>query len=188
MLVSAFVSKADIEYLYWKVYQCDLPSEKQVDFKYAQLAVYKDGTRLTDASTGEDVYMDVVVPGEKWNPGASAYPYGTLLGAEKDASGLAGIEQRCAVILSDWQDAAYSFQLELYNEDWSQAGPDQIIVSYEELKHAIFEESGSAGAGHTWNAVGPAPVPEPTGGTLALLGLALLGLKRKRFKTVDAMT
>ena len=59
---------------------------------------------------------------------------------------------------------------------------------YEELKHAIFEESGSAGAGHTWNAVGPAPVPEPTGGTLALLGLALLGLKRKRFKTVDTMT
>lgn len=177
-LVAASASEAAVEYLYWQVEQ---KPGGAVEFDHAQLAVYK--------LNGESGEQERVVTAD--------YPYGVYLGSkdnpsdfeyweDSDDSRLTLPGRATAGIVDDWQGAAYSFQLELYNENWDLVGRG-MLVSYEELRHAIFE-GGSAGALHTWNAVGPAPVPEPTGGTLVLLGFALLGLRRKRFKSFDAMT
>ena len=192
LLLLGLFAKAEVKYLYWTVNH-DEVSEK-TEFAFAQLAVLKDGVQLIgiDPEDGSEVpvYMDLVGEGQPWTPESSQYPYGgaALVGGTFDdpVTGTK-IDRQTAVILDEWQGAAYSFQLELYNSEFEKVGPDQVAVSYEELVGAIFE-GGSSGADHTWNAIGPAPVPEPTGGTLVLLGFALLGLRRKRFKSFDAMT
>ena len=156
-----------VEWLAWMV------DGAEQEFKYATLVVYKDGEKLMtdgwetwvrDPETGRDQI---------------AYP---------DATGHSTESAKYYADISSWQGAAYSFQLELLNESWEILNPDALIVSYEALSTARFDNERGIPENQTWNAIGPAPVPEPTGGTLALLGLALLGLKRKRFKTVDAMT
>ena len=86
-----------------------------------------------------------------------------------------------STVLEKWQGAAYSFQLELWNEDEdgfyvAATGP---AVSYEALSKTAIADYGDA-TPYQWMALGPAPVPEPTGGVLVLLGAALLGLRRKK--------
>ena len=174
----ATVASADLEYFYWMVDQSVLPEAHE--FSYAQLAVLKDDgsgewTRVTVGDA--DVYM-----------GSQVAPYTEdVQFAGADGLSLAR-SFATAAVLDDWQDTsstAYAFQLELFNADWDSVYTG-LVVSYEDLVYARFS-GGDIGV-HTWNAVAGAPIPEPTGGTLALLGLALLGLRRKRFKSVDAMT
>ena len=157
---------ADVEYLNWMVDQSEV--ETPTEFAYAVLAVLGE--------SGKVGY--VMSPGD-------------LTGIQAAAADTSGFnttgEKLTGAILEDWQGAAYSFQLELYNSAWQKIDYSSApVVTYESLVYARFP-GGDIGT-HTWNAVGPAPVPEPTGGTLALLGLALLGLRRKRFGMSEAAT
>ena len=157
-----------VEWLAWTV------EGAEQEFNYAMLVVYKDGEKLM---TEDGWKTHVREPGKDIEQ--IAYP---------DATGHSTESAKYYADISSWQGAAYSFQLELLNESWDVLNPEAPIVSYEALSTARFDNELGIPENQTWNAIGPAPVPEPTGGTLALLGLALLGLKRKRFKTVDAMT
>lgn len=158
---------ADVEYLNWMVDQSE--AESQTPFSYAVLAVLGED--------GKEVGY-VMSPGD-------------ITGTQVAAADATGInttgEKLTGAILEEWQGAAYSFQLELYNSDWQKIDYSSApVVTYESLVYARFP-GGDVGT-HTWNAIGPAPVPEPTGGTLALLGLAFLGLRRKRFGMSEAAT
>lgn len=82
----------------------------------------------------------------------------------------------------DTDDVKYYFQLELWNygEETDTRVYQGMLVSYESLVHSRLDPDAED---HTpaiaWNAMGPAPIPEPTGGVMMLFGLAVLGLRRK---------
>lgn len=169
---------AEVEYLYWTIDQSGVQADQQHSFSYAQLAVLTDdgagGWKRVQGDYG-DVYL-----------GSAANPFGEdVQVADGTGKGLSGVGYATAAILEPWQGVSYAFQLELFNESWDSTYTG-LVVSYEDLVYARFPE-GYVGV-HTWNAIGPAPIPEPTGGTLALLGLALLGLRRKRFGMSEAAT
>ena len=153
----ASVASADVEYLNWMVDQSEVKSPTA--FSYAVLAVL-----------GEDGKVGYVMdPGDLTG----------IQAAMADETGISTYGSKVSgAILESWQGAAYSFQLELYNESFEKIDYTGLVVSYEDLVHARFP-GGDVGT-HTWNAIGPAPVPEPTGGMLILFGLAALGLRRRR--------
>ena len=154
----ATVASADVEYLNWTVDQSEV--ESPTAFSYAVLAVL-----------GEDGKVGYVRdPGDLTG----------IQAAMADETGICTYGSKVSgAILEEWQGAAYSFQLELYNSDRQKIDYSSApVVTYEALVHARFP-GGDIGT-HTWNAIGPAPVPEPTGGMLILFGLAALGLRRRR--------
>ena len=81
----------------------------------------------------------------------------------------------------DYADAAYSFVLELVNDDLQVQGTSER-VNYNDIpasaKVASFDTvSGSSYT--SWNA-GSVTIPEPTSGLLMLLGASLLALRRRQ--------
>ena len=153
----ASVASADVEYLNWMVDQSDV--ETPTEFAYAVLVVLDENVKV----------------GYVMDPAR----LGNVQAAAADAMGINTTgDKMVGAILEKWQGPAYSFQLELYNESFEKIDYTGLIVSYEDLVHARFP-GGDVGT-HTWNAIGPAPVPEPTGGMLILFGLAALGLRRRR--------
>ena len=91
-----------------------------------------------------------------------------------------------ASVVSPYASAEYSFAIELGNWDW-QTGTWTMIatsdaVSYTTLKTAghIAEWDGTdPSAPAVWNPTSYV-IPEPSGGMLMLVGLALLALRRRR--------
>ena len=79
------------------------------------------------------------------------------------------------VMPTAFMSSTYSFILELYNESGSMVGWS-TAVNFDEFSGHIFSGMQPTGANpYVFSAV----VPEPTSGMLFLVGLALLGLRRK---------
>lgn len=168
------------EYLYWYVDQTDLPEEDRVQFDVMMLNVYeeKDGV-MSKVDIPEDVWI-----GDAWAYSLDEPRYGT-----PDTT----VETRIGEYADKEGVSSYYFQLELWNTKVSEDYPpvvwtSKLLVSYESLVESRLDKDKPYTSPVYWNATGPAPIPEPTGGTLALLGLALLGLRRKRFGMSEAAT
>lgn len=157
VLWSTFSAHAVTQFLRWCVYQ----DEDPIPWTLAIINVLENGEFINSLK----------IPGKEdlddWRQPTIGTNY-QLFDAE-------------STVLEKWQGAAYSFQLELWNEDEdgfyvAATGP---AVSYEALSKTAIADYGDA-TPYQWMALGPAPVPEPTGGVLVLLGAALLGLRRKK--------
>lgn len=92
-----------------------------------------------------------------------------------------------AIDVSSFASGGYSFYIELINYDSSgkltsiaQSGP----MTYQALvdQHYIIEDTGISipTASTAWHGSAYAPGPEPTSALMMLLGVAFLGLKRRR--------
>ena len=170
------------EYLYWYVSQTDAPEEDRVPFNFAVLKVW-------EKKNGDSEPTLVYVPDDVYSDWTTAIGSGPKIATKADTECKTPIGA-----YADKEDASYYYQLELWNFEVSDDDPvwtSKLLVSYESLVESRLDKD-KADDGYTvalpWNAIGPAPVPEPTGGTLALLGLALLGLRRKRFGMSEAAT
>ncbi len=91
-----------------------------------------------------------------------------------------------ATVVSPYAAAEYSFVIELGNWDWNTGTWTMIatseVASYTDLKTAghIAEWDGTdPSAPAVWNPTSYV-IPEPSGGMLMLVGLALLALRRRR--------
>ena len=92
-----------------------------------------------------------------------------------------------AIDVSSFASGGYSFYIELINYDSSgkltsiaQSGP----MTYQALvdQHYIIEDTGISipTASTAWHGSAYAPGPEPTSALMMMLGVAFLGLKRRR--------
>ena len=148
MLASTALMARAESYLYWMV---DASNTEWLDsFTYATLKETSTGTYLVDRQYGVDA-----------------------IGANDDGLTTDAYD----FIMPDiYKSSAYSFIVELYNENdemlaWS---PE---VNYDEFSGHIFSGIQPTGANpYIFNTI----IPEPTSGMLFLAGLVLLGLRRKR--------
>ena len=167
------------EYLYWCVDQTDLPEEDRVPFDVMMLNVYQEEN---------GVRSKVDIPDDVWADGWMFVFEDPIYGTQAATA--------CHTRIGEYADKedgpSYYYQLELWNTIVSEEDPvwtSKLLVSYESLVESrVDPDDPQHVAPAYWNATGPAPIPEPTGGTLALLGLALLGLRRKRFGMSEAAT
>ena len=144
-------------YFYWQV------DESVADFSYAQLRL-----------SGGSQYFTI---------GDTAY---TKVGAETAADATLGqTTLAVAANLGAYASSEYSFLVEVFGEDdgllaYSDTfSYDDIVGSY------VYSDMGTALSGTAYG-VSVSNVPEPSSGVLLLLGLAALGLRRKRGRGVLA--
>lgn len=158
LVFAGAVSSASAEYLYWQVGASDVPSGSEYqDVNYAGIAVYENGSMervktldLTAIPTGNG-YTDL----SSYSP----------------------------------SKGNYVFAIELYNYDGSSSTLGTAIahndaMTYTELANAGYLASNMAQlqsmTAFTGGFNNPGPAPEPTSGLMMLVGLAMLGLKRRR--------
>lgn len=138
-------------YFYWQV------DDSVADFSYAQLRL-----------SGGSQYFTI---------GDTAY---TKVGAETTGGATLGqTTLAVAANLGSYASSEYSFLVEVFGED------DGLLAfsdtfSYDEIAGSfVYSDMGSTLSGTAYG-VSVSNVPEPTSGVLLLLGLAALGLRRKR--------
>ena len=138
-------------YFYWQV------DDSVADFSYAQLRL-----------SGGSQYFTI---------GDTAY---TKVGAETTGGATLGqTTLAVAANLGSYASSEYSFLVEVFGED------DGLLAfsdtfSYDDIAGSfVYSDMGSTLSGTAYG-VSVSNVPEPTSGVLLLLGLAALGLRRKR--------
>lgn len=96
----------------------------------------------------------------------------------------AEIGQQASINVSSYKDGSYSFYVEIVNYvdgSATNTGISQAPTSYADLaeKHSIIETALDVPIVNVWHG-GTVAAPEPTSGLLMLLGVAALGLKRRK--------
>ena len=151
-LFAALAAKAS--FLYWQVGDADT-----VDYAYAGLCVV-DSNGDTLQEDGYNLWLDPVV----------------------EAGGAATPPNYAITDLGVYSTEGYSFFVEYVNYDNVTVAVSET-KSYAELAGHLAEVGTAIPTENftPWLAT-PQAVPEPTGGVLALLGAALLALRRRRRK------
>lgn len=152
LLIAGVAAHAEYSsYFYWQV------DDSVADFSYAQLRL-----------SGGSQYFTI---------GDTAY---TKVGAETTGGATLGqTTLAVAANLGSYASSEYSFLVEVFGED------DGLLAfsdtfSYDDIAGSfVYSDMGSTLSGTAYG-VSVSNVPEPTSGVLLLLGLAALGLRRKR--------
>ena len=144
------------QYFYWNVMDSD-PA-----FAYAKLAYTLQGGGKGYLTVGDSPYAGVMAA-EGGKTTASVF---ANMGADAD----------------NWAGA--SFLVEAYNDANALVGKSDAVL-YGDILASLYDYEGFMNIGEGVSAKGftinaPAPVPEPTGALLILLGLAGLALRRRR--------
>lgn len=152
VLCGAMVASAD-SYLYWMVDQTNTETQPWA-FTDAALTATAGGVKSVVDAWGVNV-----PEGEQPQPVTSM---GTAVW-----SSLAG-----------FTDGAYTFAIELFNSDYTAPTHSLSIGTYQDLAQFIHSSVGDLTK--TPLVATSFAVPEPTSGLMMLVGMALLGLRRKK--------
>ena len=164
--LGVLVAAADDSYLYWMVGS----AADSLTYTEARVAYYTDSS---DTRTG---YLSLYAPDLETESG-TAVSYANLLTADSTSPNTVGLY---AQLMSD--TSYNSFAIELWNDSTFVGWSGKYTYS-EALAGMNILTPGSITAGLTTAWAGSSySVPEPNSGLLMLLGMAALGLNRRRLR------
>lgn len=175
-------STASASYLYWQLDTADLGSDIDVDNYKGVRVVCKD------TSSGETTYCEVYSVVVNPVDGTASYidtgyTDAYVLDGSDPKMGEKGTAKGLTVMVDD--GTSYSFMIELINYDEYDNYKDTYAQSqwetYDNLYNKGYVDTALTPVTplNVWHASGFAVVPEPTSAMLMMVGLALVGLKRR---------
>ena len=197
-ILTAGVSFAEDDVLYWMVDSSATVEKDGVtssvskffeNYEAPEGSAFAARVRVTggDIQAGQDVFLDLYIPGYGVDEGGGAW------GVEfSDAGGYwgAGVPTGNQSLSGDYSAGTpeYSFIVELGNIDssdnWTTVATS-ASATYSSLADYIHETFDiNPGQIAVWTPTQFTAVPEPSGGLLTLMGVALLALRRKRLVEV----
>ena len=195
-ILTAGVSFAGDDVLYWMVDENATVEDTQAgttatigDFfsSYPEGSAFAARVRVTGGDITQDTFLDLYIPGYGLDEGGGEY--GVVFG---DAGGYwgAGVPTGNQSPSGDYSAGTpeYSFIVELGNIDsrdnWTTVATS-AAKAYSDLGDYIHETFDiNPGQIAVWTPAQFTVVPEPSGGLLTLMGVAVLALRRKRLVEV----
>lgn len=190
ILTTGVATAGENDVLYWMIdgsatVEKDGETSSVADFfdNYAapEGSAFAARIRVTGESITEDTFLDLYVPGSGVDVGSGEY--GVVFSTVGGHWG-AGVPTGNQSPLGDYGSPEYSFMIELGNIDSSDnwttvaTGAATSYSSLGDYIHATFDINPGQTA--AWTPGQFTAVPEPSGGLLTLMGIALLALRRKR--------
>ena len=155
---------ADDSYLYWMT-----PSsvswktgDTTAEYSYVAIGVMDNATGMNVAYLANTAYgVATTAESAQWVGSGSGSWYANL---------------------STYASNAYSFYIELFNDQAASVGRSTDILSYDAAKAYATTFGTQAPSATAWSTTSftTAAIPEPTSGLLMLFGLSALALRRKR--------